>query len=285
MNELNIFLSALNFLYQIYKDRRDRRPSSTAPSPEKLQEVIAKTRDGAFSKERLETAIDVAFSSSEAAEVKADLRIVTIIASPISVQELDYWTVVDETLQRLGSIAHYTKTFKARGISGAEGTWEIELKVLAKLLSEYPEIKSGTILSRSRVYFERRIINIRCWLQFDEKKHVSKLLLLIGAVFLESDHVGGSSAHNAIQLYSLEEGNQSNWLRFSPRTAETLISQFEHRLTGAELEQLVSTLRADVMELVREVEEDRKSFANAKGILDALPTIPEAKSGSPDAGK
>lgn len=231
LSEAQTALTALKFLFDLYKFRRDAAKEKNAtdlssgdaptargdqPNPERLEELIRELQHSEHeSREALSAAIEKKFPPEQASQVKDDLAAISLLANPPNFASYDYYGLITQYVRTLREIALRTEMFRLRGWQNPRLIRLLPLRKTAAILAP-PAVLNDAVHTFGEIS-QVSITSTECFLT-DEAEEVP-LTLIIEADFLGRSYgvYSGQQRDREAEVYRLGAGQEKNWLGFEPR--------------------------------------------------------------------
>lgn len=294
LTEAQMAINALRLLFDLYKLRRDAATGKTGPdvvraekeseqaaepNPERLKELIQELQQEE-STAPLSIAIERKFPPAEAARVKQDLAAISLLASPPTLADYDYYGLISTYVRTIRDLAVRTELFTLRGWKNPHGIRILAFPNTNRALAPIDVVEDGVY--RYGEVAQVSITKTECFLT-DEQGDVP-MTLLVEADFIHYSYGLGSEQRDRHgEVYRFSVGQERNWLDFGPARGTTLsvgFRAFGYRLKAAEVKAIISAMKEDLMAYVREVEEEQPTLIEIREELAALLKItsPRTKS-------
>ena len=121
VSEIGIVISGLRLLLEGYKLGKEKLGdgNTSNPDPQKLEEVIADVETSAEANPAksvdVNQEIDRKFNPEQATRIKSDLKSLTLLADPPSVEEFRYWENLKKIANSFQEFAKKLDLFELRG--------------------------------------------------------------------------------------------------------------------------------------------------------------------------
>ncbi len=271
LTELQTTLSALRFLFDIYKFRRDAakdKPSPSpaetvpakenAPNPERLKELIEELQQSSgATKEDLPLAIEKKFPPEQATQVKDDLAAVSLLANPPNFANYDYYALISQYLRALRTVAVRTELFRLRGWKNQAGLRLLQMpKTAAALLPRTVTIEA---VYRFGEVAQASVTDVETILT-DEQEEVPLLVALSAEFSYRSYGMGSQRREKGEEFYRFRVGQDRNWLQFGcmeEMKSSPGFKDFTYMLKASRVKEILDALKQDIACYLHEVEEEQ----------------------------
>jgi len=270
-----LVVGILQLLYMVYADQRTRVDDGyVAPDPILVKELIDEI-DATEAAPEIDLRIENKFVPADAKRIKDDLALFGVVASPVTLNDFDYWTLLKRYISGLKFLCTSLGLFTIRGEKNGFGQVLSMPHTFDSLLS--PE--------RIRAAFKRLgceeyqgVVDARCFLLENSEREVP--LVLCPTVKINKWDVtglGGSWTESDFAVYNLSVGQQRHWLRFELYQGSLHFSELEYMLSGEMLRKFVYALRDDIAEHASRMRADFDDATQVATTINSVLTTLETR--------
>jgi len=263
-------ISALRLLLDGYKLARDRFKDKK--TPDRIEEIVIRAENAepkTVSKEDIERSIKEDLEPGDAAIVKGDLDLLSLLLLPApTLDAFDYWGKLTRLVSGLQSFAKKNRLFELRGADRRIFGVVLNLPRTSKYILPSEHADHLAIPGQMESLRETECIAFM-------QKETPNFPIQVGveARFNVYNTMGGPPGERSRYcFFGVRPGQQRHWLMFdrAPGSASSFMPAYEYMLEAADFIYIVQALRDDIREYATAIQLDEQKIGPLFAAIDAF---------------